>query len=138
MPQCVTCEGYISIDFVRVFGDNDRVVRTCPSCHGNQPDASAESAVTVQTDGGKETDRASEGTAGIDGGDGDDGDDEGERMDRRGASTAGKPNDGRSRLGTGDRTSESSLDEYDDGPTQAGTTATGQSRMGFIRSVLFR
>lgn len=43
MPDCATCGGYVSPDFVRVFGDNDRIVRSCPSCRGTAPEpASAE------------------------------------------------------------------------------------------------
>jgi hypothetical protein len=32
MPECEVCEAFVSADFVRVFGNNDREVHGCPAC----------------------------------------------------------------------------------------------------------
>ncbi|WP_139173335.1 DUF7563 family protein [Halogranum gelatinilyticum] len=50
MPECATCEEYVSPDFVRVFGDNNRVVTACLSCRGAkpEPDQSAGPAETAE------------------------------------------------------------------------------------------
>jgi hypothetical protein len=52
MPECATCEEYISTDFVRVFGDNNRIVTACPSCRGAkpEPDHSAGATETAEYD----------------------------------------------------------------------------------------
>lgn len=47
MPECATCEEYISPDFVRVFGDNNRVVTACLSCRGNAPKPAKSAGPTV-------------------------------------------------------------------------------------------
>jgi hypothetical protein len=38
MPACISCGGYVSPDFARVFGDNDRTVRSCLACRGVEPE----------------------------------------------------------------------------------------------------
>lgn len=32
MPRCETCNGFVSAEFVRVFGTNDGRVYGCPDC----------------------------------------------------------------------------------------------------------
>lgn len=34
MPECPTCKNYVTVDYLRVFGDNDGRIDTCPNCRG--------------------------------------------------------------------------------------------------------
>jgi hypothetical protein len=35
MPECSTCSGHVSDQFVRVFGDEEGLVHACPACSAN-------------------------------------------------------------------------------------------------------
>jgi hypothetical protein len=49
MATCDRCGGYVSVDYVRVFGDNEGQIETCPDCRadgsesGPSPDEDEES-----------------------------------------------------------------------------------------------
>lgn len=32
MPECTNCGGFVTVDFARVFGDNQDQVYGCPEC----------------------------------------------------------------------------------------------------------
>lgn len=34
MPECKGCGGFVTRDFIRVFGTNEREVFACPECVG--------------------------------------------------------------------------------------------------------
>lgn len=36
MPECPTCNRYVTADYVRVFGDNDGEIDSCPNCQGTE------------------------------------------------------------------------------------------------------
>ena len=121
MPECVTCGGYVSPDFVRVFGDNSRVVRSCLSCHGAEPDrveSDDQSAIEVEPV-----------AAGSTGG------------DEQSTASTQRPDSLDEEGTSGDavecEVTEHETTEYETTEPETATTTTGDgnSRFGFLRSV---
>lgn len=36
MPECSTCKSYLTADYIRVFGDNDGEIDSCPNCSSTE------------------------------------------------------------------------------------------------------
>jgi hypothetical protein len=115
MPECVTCGGYVSPDFVRVFGDNSRVVRSCLSCHGTEPDhVESDDQSTV------EVESVTAGSVG----------------DDEQSATSTQHADSLDEEGTSGGAVEYETTEYETPePETATTTGDSSSRLGFLRSV---
>lgn len=116
MPECVTCGGYVSPDFVRVFGDNSRVVRSCLSCHGAEPDR-------VESDNQSTVEVESVAAAPAEG-------------DEQ-STTSTQRTDSLDEEGTSGDAVECEVTEYETPEPETATTTTGDgsSRFGFLRSV---
>lgn len=113
MPTCVNCEGYVSPDFVRVFGDNDRTVRSCLACRGAAPESadSDESNVTAIVASASITDEEHVSEVELVGGD--------------------EPTDERERTST----AFAAVDVEPASTPRPATTGSDHSRFGFLRSV---
>lgn len=125
MPACATCGGYVSTDFVRVFGDNDRTVRACLTCRGTDPEP---------TESDEPTALKVEAVAAIPS--------EGDGVETLGRETRTLDDETDSTVDA-DRTDEdedeASVASPDGEAVSPGTAVVGdQSRFGFLRSVFLK
>ena len=137
MPDCATCGGYVSPDFVRVFGDNDRIVRSCPSCRGTAPEPASSETVEETTEYAATPSVSADGGERIE---------EDETIEETEAETETTPSL------TADTTDDVTSDPVDDGQgTSTGVdvgdaaeaetavaAGTDRSPLGFLRSVFSR
>lgn len=52
MPRCRNCESHVTVQFARVFGDNEDTVHNCMSC---VPNAELDDGAASQSDGTAES-----------------------------------------------------------------------------------
>lgn len=141
MPDCATCGGYVSPDFVRVFGDNDRVVRSCPSCRGTVPEPASTDNVVAETET-QTVDETHTQSVSADGGERIEEDDTEtlNETETEPSLTAESADDGLTsdpvdeRQGTSTSVSDVGVAE----PETAMATGTDRSPLGFLRSVFSR